>query len=58
MPFARRRRVGPPVRRSGVVGFLGWLDQTVLWLMRTGGHVEPLESGMRALGSVGEWDAV
>jgi undecaprenyl-diphosphatase len=58
MPFARRRRVGPPVRRPGVVGFLGWLDQTVLWLMRTRGHVEPLESGMRALGIVGEWGAV
>ena len=58
MPFARRRRVGPPVRRPGVVGFLGWLDQTVLWLMRTRGHVEPLESGMRALGIAGEWGAV
>jgi membrane-associated phospholipid phosphatase len=58
MPFARRRRIGPPVRRPGVAGFLGWLDQTVLWLMRTRGHVEPLESGMRALGIVGEWGAV
>jgi membrane-associated phospholipid phosphatase len=58
MPFARRRRVGPPVRRPGVVGFLGWLDQTALWLMRSRGHVEPLESGMRALGAVGEWGAV
>ena len=58
MPFARRRRVGPPVRRPGVAGFLGWLDQTALWLMRTRGHVEPLESGMRALGVLGEWGAV
>jgi undecaprenyl-diphosphatase len=58
MPFARRRRIGPPVRRPGVAGFLGWMDQTVLWLMRTRGHVEPVESGMRALGIVGEWGAV
>jgi undecaprenyl-diphosphatase len=58
MPFTRRRRIGPPVRRPGVAGFLGWMDQTVLWLMRTRGHVEPLESGMRALGTMGEWGAV
>jgi membrane-associated phospholipid phosphatase len=58
VPFARRRPVGPPVRRPGVAGFLGWLDQTALWLLRTRGHVEPLESGMRALGIAGEWGAV
>jgi membrane-associated phospholipid phosphatase len=58
VPFARRRRVGAPVRRPGVAGFLGWLDQTALWLLRTRGHVEPLESGMRALGIAGEWGAV
>lgn len=58
MPFARRRRVGPPIRRPGFVGFLGWLDQTVLWAMRTRGHFEPLETAMRGVGAAGEWAAV
>ena len=58
LPFARRRKIGPPVRRPGVLGFFGWLDQTVLWLMRTRGHFEPLETGMRGLGIAGEWATV
>jgi membrane-associated phospholipid phosphatase len=57
-PGLRRRRVGPPIRRPGVVGLVGWLDQTGLWLMRTRAHAEPLEAGMRALGIAGEWAAV
>ncbi len=58
LPLARRRAVGPPVRKPGLVGLLGWVDQTVLWLMRTRGHFEPLERAMRALGAAGEWAAV
>jgi undecaprenyl-diphosphatase len=54
----RRRPVAPPVRNRGIVGFLGWVDQTALWLMRTRAHFEPLESAMRGLGLAGEWAAV
>ena len=57
-PALRRRPTGPPVRRPGFIGFLGWLDQTGLWLMRTRAHFEPLQTGMRALGTAGEWAAV
>jgi membrane-associated phospholipid phosphatase len=41
-----------------VAGFLGWLDQSVLWLMRTRGHSQPIEGAMRAMGMAGEWAAV
>jgi membrane-associated phospholipid phosphatase len=58
LPLVRRRPPGPPVRRPGVIGFLGWLDQSVLWLMRTRGHSQPVEGAMRALGLAGEWAAV
>jgi membrane-associated phospholipid phosphatase len=58
LPLVRRRPPGPPVRRPGVIGFLGWLDQSVLWLMRTRGHSQPIEGAMRALGTAGEWAAV
>ena len=54
----RARTPGPPIRRPGVVGFLGWLDQATLWLMRSRGHVEPLVTAMRGLGAAGEWGAV
>ena len=49
---------GGPGRRPGLVGLLGWVDQTVLWLMRTRGHFGPVERTMRALGAAGEWAAV
>ena len=58
LPLARRRAVGPPVRKPGLGGLLGWVDQTVLWLMRTRGHFEPLETAMRSLGAAGEWASV
>jgi membrane-associated phospholipid phosphatase len=58
LPLARRRAVGPPVRKPGLAGLLGWVDQTVLWLMRTRGHFEPLERTMRAVGAAGEWASV
>jgi undecaprenyl-diphosphatase len=58
LPLVGRRPPGPPIRKPGVLGFLGWLDQTALWLMRTRGHSEPLESTMRAFGAAGEWAAV
>jgi decaprenylphosphoryl-5-phosphoribose phosphatase len=46
------------VRKPGALGLLGWLDQTVLWQMRTRAHFEPLETAMRGLGMAGEWAAV
>jgi membrane-associated phospholipid phosphatase len=58
LPILGRRAPGPPIRKPGALGFLGWLDQTALWLMRTRGHSEPLQSTMRVLGAAGEWAAV
>jgi undecaprenyl-diphosphatase len=58
LPIVRRSAAGPPIRKPGLAGFLGWLDQTALWLMRTRGHVEPVNSAMRTLGAAGEWAAV
>jgi len=58
LPLVGRRPPGPPVRRPGVIGFLGWVDQSALWLMRTRAHSQPIEGAMRALGAAGEWAAV
>jgi len=58
LPIVRRRTVGPPIRKPGLIGFVGWLDQSALWLLRTRGHREPVESAMRTLGVAGEWAAI
>src|SRR5919198_878044 len=57
-PSPAGRAAGPPGGKPGLGGLLGWVDQTVLWLMRTRGHFEPLETAMRALGAAGEWALV
>ena len=45
-------------RRHPVLAALADADQTVLRLLRTRGHQEPVEVAMRALGMTGEYGAV
>jgi membrane-associated phospholipid phosphatase len=48
----------PPLRKPGLLGTLGWLDQTVLRAMRTKGHWDGAEEAMKGLGAIGEWGLV